>query len=228
MLRAVIFDFDGVIVDAEGLHLEAFNEVLGSYGVRIPKKLYYDKYLPHDDIECLRAAATDFELGLDEEQLGWLLREKMEVFARIVSKGNIFIDGAAEFIGMLAANDIRMAVFSGAALADIELMLKDSGLRDYFETIVATDHIQNSKPAPDGYLLALERLNQGVCERISAEQCVVIEDSRWGLESARSAGMHGVGVTNTYPAEELAGYAEKVVSQLTEITIEDLQSLCGG
>jgi HAD superfamily hydrolase (TIGR01509 family) len=228
MLGAVIFDFDGVIVEAEGLHLEAFNSVLDSYGVRISEKVYYDKYLPFDDIECIRQADTDFELGLDEEGISRLLREKMEVFARIVTKGNIFIDGAAEFIKMLGANGIRMAVCSGAALVDIELMLKDSGLRDYFETIVATDHIQNSKPAPDGYVLALERLNQGVSERISAEQCIVIEDSRWGLESARSAGMHGVGVTNTYPAEELADYAEKVVSQLTEITIEDLQSLCDG
>jgi len=125
-----------------------------------------------------------------------------------------------------------MAICSGALLAEIELILKQSRLRPFFEVIVSAEQIKKGKPAPDGLLLTLQKLNcrKASCGEknenlITADQCIVIEDSHWGLEAARAAGMHPVAVTNSYGAEQLKP-AEKVVDHLSELSMNDLQQLC--
>ena len=118
-----------------------------------------------------------------------------------------------------------MAICSGAVMAEIELILQQAGLRSYFEVIVSGEQVRQGKPSPEGFLLALERLNQNRAKTILPSECVVIEDSNWGLQAARTAGMHTVGVTNSYDAGQLV-LAEKIVANLSELSIEDLQQLC--
>jgi beta-phosphoglucomutase-like phosphatase (HAD superfamily) len=118
-----------------------------------------------------------------------------------------------------------MAICSGALLAEIELMLEEAGLRDFFAEIISAEQVKKGKPHPDGFLLTLQRLNQGRQVPIEAGQCVVVEDSRWGLQAAAAAGMHTVAVTNSYDAEQLS-MGEKIVTQLDELSIEDLRALC--
>ena len=227
MLRAVIFDFDGVVADSEFLHYKSLNEVFGGYGVDVSKEEHWAKYLGYSDRENIVEVSRDYGMGLGDDQVDEIIARKAEIFARLVRTETAIINGAAEFIGMLGKNNIRRAVCSGASLADITLMLDGSKLEDSFETIVAADHVKESKPDPEGYLLALERLNEAGDGEVLAGECVVIEDSHWGLEAAGAAGMHRVGVANTYSADELAGFADKVVDNLGELTIEDLQALCG-
>ena len=105
------------------------------------------------------------------------------------------------------------------------MILKNANLRRFFEVIVSAEQAAKGKPAPDGFLITLEKLNEKAHELIKANQCVVIEDSRWGLEAAKSAGMHTVAVTNSYGADELK-LAEIVVDSLSELTIDDLRGLC--
>jgi beta-phosphoglucomutase-like phosphatase (HAD superfamily) len=126
---------------------------------------------------------------------------------------------------MLRDNGIPMAICSGAVLEEIALILEQSGLGHFFDEIVAGDQITKGKPDPEGFLLALDRLNKGKKNPIVAGECVVIEDSHWGLEAGNAAGMHTVGITNTYNPGQLS-MAEKIVTSLSKLTIDDLRQLC--
>jgi beta-phosphoglucomutase len=129
------------------------------------------------------------------------------------------------FLKMLRQNNIPMAICSGALLAEIELILEEARLRHFFETIVSAEQVRKGKPSPDGFLLTLRKLNKGRQIPITGAQCVVIEDSHWGLTAAKAAGMHTVAVTNSYDAQQLS-MAEKIVARLSELSIGDLQQLC--
>ena len=224
MLKAVIFDFDGVVADSELLHWRAFNEAFEPFGIKIDRQKYYDCYLGFSDVDGVRAIANDNGLDLDQSQLKKLLDSKEESFKLIADHESCIIDGVAEFISMLKENRIRMAVCSGALKNEILMMLQNTDFAEFFETIVAADDVTKGKPDPEPYLLTLERLNSS--DNITAAECIVIEDSFWGLQAATAAGMHTIGVTNTYPAEKLAGYAEKVVKSLSGIEIEELCQIC--
>jgi len=126
---------------------------------------------------------------------------------------------------MLEDNDIPMAICSGALLTEVEMILEEARLRHLFEVIVSAEHVKKGKPHPEGFLLSLQRLNESRENPITANQCIVIEDSHWGLEAAKAAGMHTIAVTNSYAAEQLS-MAEKIVARLNELGMNDLQQLC--
>jgi beta-phosphoglucomutase len=227
MFRAIIFDFDGVVADSELLHYKGLNEAFGLRGVNVPEEVYYEKYLGYGDYECIEAVSGDYGMGLDAEGVEELFKYKTAVFGRLVKEETAIIDGVTEFVDMLRRNDILMAVCSGGTSSDIALMLAGTVLADAFEPIISADHVKKGKPHPEGFELALSRLNDTLPKTIGAEDCVVIEDSRWGLEAATAAGMHTIAVTNTYAAEQLSRYAQMVVDRLDVIGMDDLRGLCG-
>jgi beta-phosphoglucomutase len=226
MFRALIFDFDGVIVDSELIHYQALNQAFGRYNVFVPKEEHWAKYLGYSDIENIEAVSKDYKMGLTPSQVEKLAREKMDLFEEMVRKQTTVIDGVADFIAMLVENGLHIGICSGALLSDIKLMLEYCDFAGVFETIVAADHVKAGKPDPQGYILALSHLNNDSEQNILPSQCIVVEDSQWGLTAAIKAGMHTIGVTNSYPREKIAGLAEKVVDKLSELTINDLQKLC--
>jgi HAD superfamily hydrolase (TIGR01509 family) len=224
MLRAVIFDFDGVIADSEIMHFKAFNESLQPYQIQISKQDYYGQYLGLTDRDLLQTLANEGILKAEPQELDGIAENKKSIFEELAKTAPI-IDGVRDFLALLAENQIDIAICSGALLAEIELMLDKADLRHYFQAIVSAEHVAKGKPAPDGFLLALKKLNEGKNPFIKPGECVVIEDSRWGLEAARAAKMHTIAVTNSYSADEL-GLADKIVDVLTELTIENLKKLC--
>ena len=125
-----------------------------------------------------------------------------------------------------------MAICSGSLLCEIEIILQQANLRSFFKVIVSAEHVRKGKPNPEGFLLALKRLNSGPV--IEADDCVVIEDSRWGLEAAKAAGMHPIAITNSYPRsffERRCGGdqlkpSEKIIDNLRELTLEELHKIC--
>ena len=225
MLQAVIFDFDGVICDSEFLHYKALNATFNRYGVDISKEVHWEKYLGYSDLDNIVAVNQDYNMGLSDQQVQRLIDEKKDLFDELVIKESIVIDGVTKFIQMLVDNNIRRAICSGALRSDIELMLSTAPFADAFETIVTADDVKHGKPDPEGYLMALDRLNTGG-NPIKLSECIVIEDSHWGLEAAAAAGMNPVGVTNTYSRDELDSKAKKIVDRLDELTIADLNGLC--
>jgi beta-phosphoglucomutase len=225
MLRAVIFDFDGVITDSEILHLRAFNQSLVPYGVEISTKDYYTNYLGFSDFDCYKALIDNDRLKIDKQQIEGIIKKKSKIFEELTRTEGRTIDGVHEFLQMLEDNNIPMSICSGSLLTEIEVMLEGSGLRRYFAEIVSAEQVKKGKPSPEGFLLSLKKLNQKSHSPIAAKECIVIEDSYWGLQAARDAGMHTIAITNSYDAEQLS-LAEKIVSHLNELTIDDLQQLC--
>lgn len=227
MLKAVIFDFDGVVVDTEHLHLGAFNDILAPYGVTITDKEYYDEYVIYNDADFFNIVSERFNLGLSEADIAGLIEKKFELFKKLIKQGPDFLDGAQEFINLLKKNDVIVAICSGSLLADIDMILKDTVLQDAFEVIVGADScgVTKGKPDPVSFEVTLARLNENRSEAIAPAECVVIEDSYGGLAAAKAAGMHRVAVTNTFSAQKLSEYAEIVVDNLRQIDIEDLRRL---
>jgi beta-phosphoglucomutase len=226
-LKAVIFDFDGVICDSEMLHYEAFNETLAEYDIKIEKDQYFSDYLGLSDHDFYCKLIEQGKLNIAPESVPQILENKMQTYEKIAETRAGVIDGVSEFVTMLSDSGISMAICSGALLSEIEHVLKKADLEKYFQTIVSAEHVENGKPAPDGFLLALERLNAlnpGLPEQIVPDQCIVVEDSSWGLRAARSANMKSVAVTTSYGADELQ-MADMIVDNLKEITIEDLKKL---
>jgi beta-phosphoglucomutase len=225
MFRAVIFDFDGVITDSEVLHLRSFNQVLAQYGVEISTKDYYKEYLGLSDFDCFKALVNKKILQKPAQGIENLAKEKTEVFEKLAKTEGRIIEGVRDFLQMLRQNNIPMAICSGALLAEIELILEEARLRPFFEVIVSAEFVKKGKPSPEGFLLTLRKLNRNRQNPIPPNQCIVIEDSHWGLEAARAAGMHTVAVTNSYDADQLA-MAEKIVTGLGDLSIDNLQKLC--
>ena len=230
MLRTVIFDFDGVITDSEILHFRAFNQVLGQYGIELTKQEYYKTYLGFNDADCYRMLIHQGLLKAGQEQIGNLIEEKKHIYKELAKTEGKMIEGVRDFLTLLEDNSIPMAICSGSLLTEVEMVLEDTGLRHLFEVIVSGEQVKKGKPDPEGFLLTLKRLNNNVSlvqagNHILPGECIVIEDSHWGLEAAKAAGMHTIAVTNSYGAEQL-GMAEKIVNQLNELSIGDLQQLC--
>ena len=225
MFRAVIFDFDGVITDSEILHFNAFNQVLGRYGIEITKQQYYKEYLGLTDAEVFGLMVEQGRLGPDAPAVEDLIKQKNQIFERLAENQGGIIEGVSDFLEMLRRNNIPMAICSGALLAEIKLILDQAQLSSFFEVIVSAEQVKKGKPNQEGFLLALQKLNEANPNPVLAGQCIVIEDSHWGLEAAGTAGMHTVAITNSYDADQLA-MAEKVITHLSELSMSDLQKVC--
>jgi len=225
MLKAVIFDFDGVITDSEVLHLRAFNRSLAPYGVEISTKDYYTNYLGFSDFDCYKTLVDNGLLKIDQRQIDGIIKEKSRIFEKLTKTEGRTIEGVHEFLQMLEENNIPMAICSGSLMVEIEVMLEESRLRHFFTEIVSAEQVKKGKPHPEGFLLSLKKLNKNCHPPIAAGECIVIEDSHWGLQAGKAAGMHTIAVTNSYDAEQL-NMAEKIVGRLNELTIDEMHQLC--
>ena len=225
-LAGVIFDFDGVLADSEPLHLRAYKDVLASRGVTLASPDYYDRYLGFDDVGVFRAVARDQGWALTEETLAELIRVKGERFDLLAGQGEALFPGAADCVRRVAA-EVPIAIASGALGPEIEALLATTGLRRHFTSIVAAGDTPRSKPAPDPYLRAIELLRPyaAAAGQDPGGCFVAIEDSKWGIESAIAAGLRCIGVTHTYPANELQA-AHVVVSTIGEVELGTLRHLC--
>ena len=223
-LQAIVFDFDGVIADSEPLHLKAFQQMLREAGFDLTSADYYARYLGYDDVGLLQALARDRATTMSEGQIAALVTRKGVILQGMLQQSHVLFPGAAEFIET-AARHVPIAIASGALRHEIIEIIEGAGLRHLFPVIVAAGDTPQSKPSPAPYLLAFERLRESAGADLDQSRCVAIEDSRWGLESARGAGLRCVGVTTSYPAAELAG-AELVAGSLRDLTIDALDDLC--
>ncbi len=225
MLEAVIFDFDGVITDSEILHFRAFNVVLAPHGLELTKKEYYTNYLGLSDVDCLRALVDEGRLGIARDHIQDLIAKKTRIYEKLAQTDGQLIEGVSEFLDMLRTAQIPIAICSGSLRAEIELILRDAGLRELFDVIVSAEDVSRGKPDPEGFLLALKQLNESTVAPIAPGQCIVIEDSHWGLEAAHGAQMRTIAVTNTYDAGQLSA-AHLVTERLSDLTMDDLSKLC--
>jgi beta-phosphoglucomutase len=218
---ALIFDFDGVLADTERLHLAATQAALQTArdaGLELSTEDYYAKYLGFDDEGVFRMLCADRGVDARDEMIRELVAEKGRHYEALVAKaGGILYSGAEACVRRFHGR-LPLAIASGAFAHEIRDVLRAADLDDCFETIVGCGDTPNGKPASDPYIEAAHRLD------VEPHRCVAIEDSRWGIQSATSAGMTCIAVTTSYNAHELPG-AVVVVPSLDSITLELLESL---
>ena len=223
-LQAIVFDFDGVIANSEPLHLLAFQHTLADEGIELDADEYFSRYLGYDDIGMFATLARDRGLAMTDRDLTTLVARKGAKLSDLMQAGAVLFPGAREFI-LQAAAAVPVAIASGALRHEIDEIIHAAGLDTHFPVVVASGDTPASKPAPDPYKLAFERLLTHSGIALDPRRVVAIEDSRWGLESAAGAGLRCVGVTNSYPAHELPG-AELVVDGLQALSLAMLDELC--
>jgi beta-phosphoglucomutase len=198
MSRAILFDFNGVIVNDEPQHCEALIATLATYGYALDRAGYYRDYLGFDDRECFRFTFERMGRSPDEGLLQEAIERKAVRYEEAIRSCLELVPGSAEFIQAAAAEGYRLAVVSGALRREIELVLGESRLRRHFEVIVAAEDVARCKPDPQGYRAARTALG------VPAPGCIVIEDSLPGLEAARNAGIRCAMLTTSHPAADLS------------------------
>jgi HAD superfamily hydrolase (TIGR01509 family) len=223
-LQAIVFDFDGVIANSEPLHLIAFQQALAEDGLELSANDYYSRYLGYDDVGMFEALGRDRGLSMRGGRVAELVARKGDRMQDLLVSGSVLFPGALEFIREAAAA-VPIAIASGALRHEIDKVMNAAGVANLFAAIVAAGDTPESKPSPAPYLLAFQQLRERTGRALDPRRSVAIEDSRWGLESARGAGLRLVGVTSSYAAEELAG-AELVVNGLHTLTMPALDELC--
>lgn len=225
-LQAIVFDFDGVIVDSERLHLRAYQDVLAPEGVVLSSDDYFSRYLGYDDVGVFKALGEDQDVPMDDGRVHTLIARKGQRYESLVAAGEMLFPGAADFIRSAAAA-VPIAIASGSFTHEIEDTLQRVGLRGLFTVIVGADQTERSKPNPDPYLAAFAKLCAHTGRELMPWRTVAIEDTKWGLISARGADLRCVAVTNTYTEAELRPDAELVFPGLHAISLAALDALCG-
>ena len=237
---AVIFDFNGVLVDDEAIHFALFREVLAHEGVVITERDYHERYLGYDDRGCFQAALVDAGQSANRVRLDQLIVQKAHRYVEVAGRGLRFFPEAAETLEAIAAR-WPVAICSGALRPEIEAALRRLGRLNSITAIISAEDTDKGKPDPEGYRLALAALRAHTCNghdlttsypkgqlNLEAINCLVIEDSLAGIVSAKGAGMQTVGVPNTYTADQLrdAG-ADEVVDGLATFTPEWIERRFG-
>jgi HAD superfamily hydrolase (TIGR01509 family) len=221
MIQAVFFDFNGVIIDDEPLQLEAYKEVLGHEGLTLTEADYYGS-LGMDDRAFVRAAYVRAERELTDEVLGRVIEAKTAAHRKLLEGELPLFPGVVNFIKALKRQH-SLGLVSMARRTEIDHVLERAALTSLFDTVVSAEDVTACKPDPSCYNKGLELLNRRRGEAhvipLRPDECLVIEDSPPGIQSARGAGMRTLGVTNTVSEKALreAG-ADSVTRSLADWT----------
>ncbi|HTG81930.1 MAG TPA: HAD family phosphatase [Geobacteraceae bacterium] len=222
MLSAVIFDFDGIIVDTEPLHYKAFQEVLVPMGLGYSWDEYLRHYIGFDDRDAFREAFRAAGREVGDADLHLLIEEKAKAFQCAIAAGVEPYPGVVELIRSVAGT-IPLALCSGALPGDIRPITEQLGIASLFDVVVTAADVEASKPDPASYALTVARLRAAFPDRgIAPGRCLAIEDTPAGIASATGAGLKVLAVTNSYPEENL-GRAATVVQSLVGIDLEGLR-----
>ena len=219
MLNAVIFDFDGVIVDSEPFHCQAFQEVLESHGKELSWEEYRTSYLGFDDRDVFRKTIETGREIIGPVDLKQLIAEKATAFQQIIHHTNVTpFPGVVDLIQSLTGQ-IPIALCSGGLKRDILPILGMLGIENAFSTIVTAGDTGKSKPDPAPYLLAIRNLRLP-----DAATAIAIEDSAAGIASAKSAGLKVLAVTHSFDRRYLPE-SDGVTDSLENISRQSLEEM---
>lgn len=228
MLRAVLFDFNGILVDDEPVHLEMFQRVLAEEGITLAAEDYYRHYLGFDDRGCFAAVLENAGEAATVPRLMRLIARKSSYYQDYIRKnGYPFFPGAAELVREVADSGRRVGVVSGALREEVEGALRQAGLLERVPIIVTAEDVTESKPDPESYRRALVALNSvpPLPERlIHPHEVVAVEDSPAGLSAAADAGLLTLGVAQTYSSDKLT-QADAVTERLAGLSVDGLERL---
>jgi HAD superfamily hydrolase (TIGR01509 family) len=212
---ATIFDFNGVLVDDEDVHRDAFRDVMTPLGVTFSDETYVERYLGFDDIGAIRAMLRDAGRPVVEAEVEELADAKRPFYMRRAEKSLVVFEGAADAVRRRAATG-PVAIVSGALRDEIAFALRRMGVVDLVSTVVSAEDTPRCKPDPMGYELGIAALAGRIGEE-AARRALVIEDSIAGIESAKAARLTCLAVAHSYPAARLreAG-ADEVIARIAD------------
>lgn len=217
--KAFIFDFDGVIVDTEPLHYRAFQQILAPRGLGFSWEEYVETYMGFDDRDAFTEAFDSRGTPLEHDELSRLIAKKADIFQDVIQEGITAYPGVVELIRALHAARVPLAICSGALRSDITPILEMLDISGCFDVIVTADDVARSKPDPECYRVAFEKLRERRSEaEFSSTDTVAIEDTPAGISAASSAGLRVIAVSNSYALDQLAA---------ADHTVESLEQLLG-
>ncbi len=223
-LRAIIFDFDGVVADSEPIHLAVFQRVLGEEGLFLSPEEYYARYLGYDDKGCFQAFLTAHGHPASPQRIDDLVARKARAYLDHIKQNLIIFPGVRELVRDAAARH-RLAIASGALRHEIEYILECAGIRKEFEHITSAEDVRHGKPHPEPFLHALTSLNRAARTGqppLVPGDCLVIEDSIPGIQAAQDAGMKVLAVANTHTIQDLHE-ADALAHSLADVKLPELE-----
>lgn len=211
MIKAILFDMDGVLSDTEPLHFMALQMLMKTYNIFLPDSSFEDY------------------IGISEEKIWEVAREEYKIkdgfiefedkrrgfFYRIIKESMHPAKGLHRLMEELEKNKIKIALVTSSGKKVADAVLEQLNIRQYFDVMVTADDVKNKKPHNEPYLLALRRLG------VNPKDGVAVEDSPHGIESAKSSGLFCIGV-DTYNKKEIVSMADMAVASLDEITLEKI------
>lgn len=216
MLEAIIFDMDGVLVDSEYTYFQSKSQILSEAGHEVEDS-YHFQFMGTTSDYMWEKMKQEFSLPLSVAEY---IQQMTALRQAIIKRDGIrVIPHVQEFVKGLSQAGLKLAVASSSSLAEIKVNLAEIGLSEYFSEVVSTEEVEHSKPAPDVYLAAAERIG------IVPENCLGIEDTKNGTGAVRNAGMVCVGFANpAFPKQDLA-FADRVVSSFSELDADSLTKI---
>ena len=228
MIRAVIFDLDGTLVDTEPIHFAAFNQVLRPEGIEIPRDEYFTRLIGLNDHDCFAMVLRENRMDAGEQHLAGLIARKTVVYQAMVAEHEVLYPGAEKFVRE-SARRFPLMIATGTLRAEAEAILRRAGLRELFVDIVAAEDVERGKPEPDGFIAALGRLGSIMPDGdpILAGECIVVEDTRAGIVAAHRAGMKVLALCHSAPPSDLAA-ADVVRDSICGLDLDDVIHALGG
>ncbi len=230
MIQTVLFDFNGVIINDEPLHLRAYTDALQVEGITLTEADYMAS-LGMNDHRFVEAAYKRAGKSLDDETRERVIKREGEIHRALVEEGLPLFDGVVTLAKALARR-YTLGIVSMARRAEINYVIERAGLDGVFSTVISGEDVRECKPDPECFNTAFFRMDevwrQAGHTSLSPEECLVIEDSPPGIRAAVGAGMRTLGVTNTVKAEELrAAGAEVVTASLADWTDDTVHHVFG-
>jgi HAD superfamily hydrolase (TIGR01509 family) len=226
LLRAIIFDFDGIIVDSEPLILKLTQEMAAFEGWSVSEEEYYRDYLALDDRGIVEHLYTSHGRPVDIVRRDELVAWKGQRYQEMIRDGLPAMPGAVDFVTQMA-NHYPLAIASGSLRVEIHHLLTLLGLREKFSVLATADDCRRSKPDPEVYLRALSGLRtlpRFRDQSLQSEECLAIEDAPLGVVAAQAAGFKCLALTHSRPPTELQ-HADWIASEFADVDMRDIHAL---
>lgn len=222
-LKAILFNFNGVIINDDFIHQQLLDELLLAENLSPSGSQYKQYYQGNSDRIGLKNIFSIRGRVLDNHYLDNLLNKKAIAYqSKMEQMGTLpIIEQVVEFILQTQTYHLPLAIVTGAVIEEVEYVLQKANLRQYFSVIIGGDDVEEYKPSPEGYLLAIDKLNQlhpGLF--LQPSQCLAIENTSMGISAAKNAGIQVVGVANSYPLHMLQRQSNWCVDHLLELDLE--------
>jgi HAD superfamily hydrolase (TIGR01509 family) len=202
---AILFDFDGVLVNSEPLHVRAYLETSAKWAIPLTREEYFRELIGFDDRGAWTHLFKKNNRAISSAELDRVIAQKLDVMRRLFETGDFEpMPGVRRFVARLRERRIPAGICTGALREEVETMLDGIRMRDSFDVLVAAEDVKIGKPDPAGYLLTARRLSEKIGRALAPADCLVIEDAPSVIRSVRHVGFKVLGVATTYPIEELA------------------------